>query len=83
MELRAIAARAQRPVEEVITEALKSYVEAHKDQSPPAPLSFIGMFASGEGNLSERVDEIVGKAIEEDYLRQQREFAEYLAQKDK
>ncbi len=74
-ELRYEAQRTNRPVSNIVRDAVQKYVA---DQ-PELPLpSFVGIGRSkgASENASERAKELFGKGIEEDYQRQLREFAE-------
>jgi len=59
-QIRTLALSKRRSVSSILREALEAYLEG---QEPPPLPSFTGVAASGEGDLSERVEEIVAEHV--------------------
>jgi Arc/MetJ-type ribon-helix-helix transcriptional regulator len=68
------ARRCRRSVSEVAREALIERLGL--DESKPREIPFAGVGASKEGDLSERVDEILGEILDEKYERIRRQLRE-------
>lgn len=66
--LRRLAEERGQRLSELVREALSEYVD--RDAPSSRRFTFIGSGRSGEGDLSLRVEEVLGELLEEDHRRQ-------------
>lgn len=67
VELKQLAKAQKRPVAEIVREALRQYLSAHR--RAPRRLSFLGIGASGRTDLSEKAEELYREHLLEEYRR--------------
>ena len=61
LELKQLARAQSRTMTELVRDALREYIQAHRPKR--RRLSFMGIGASGQTDLSERVEEILTAAV--------------------